>query len=322
MKHLNTYLIIILAIVVVIIFAVDLGNNGIGTQKEHFNNGEISFDYPGALTEVNGTGSNITSFSDGSGLNITVVKESIPPNYDLSKQVQLNGIGTVDNNFQLVSTKNITVNGITGYESDYNVQINNKTQQRKEVWFQENNALYGVIYTGPDTDTSGLSLNAAGNDGNVLDTIVNSIKINDSVTNPSKYTGWAELIMPTVGADWPVTSDSVNDPAVYFIQTSYYPGESGQTALMGHHTTHSHPFIDLLQLKVGDPVIINDYLTQKKYTYEVTSNGDDIRWGVRGVDINYQSTSVPELFLITCWPTGYSRGSYIVHCKLVSVGPL
>ena len=305
---------------VVIIFAVNLGS--MGTSAEHFNNGEISFDYPSALTQVNGTDSNIMAFSDASGLNITVVKERIPKGYSLANQVQLNGIGTIDKNFQLVSTKNITVNGSTGYESDYKVQIDNKTLQRKEVWFEKNNAIYGVIYTGPETDSSGLNLNAAGNDGNAFDTIVNSIKINDSVTNQNKYTGWAELIMPTVGADWPITSDSVNDPAVYFIPTSFYPGTNGETALLGHHTTHSAPFSGLTQLQVGDPVIIKDYLTQKKYTYEVTSNGDDIRWGVKGTAIDYQSSSVPELWLITCWPTGYSRAAYIVHTKLVSVEPL
>lgn len=52
LKRLNTYLIILLAIVVIIIFAVNLGNNGLGTQAKHFDNGEISFDYPGALTKL------------------------------------------------------------------------------------------------------------------------------------------------------------------------------------------------------------------------------------------------------------------------------
>ena len=319
MKHLNAYLLVILAVVVVVIFALNMDNNGIGTQEEHFDNGEISFNYSGGLNEINGTGSNITSFVDDSGLNITVVKERIPPGYNLSKRVQLNGIGTVDENFQLVSTKNITVDGTNGYETAYNI---NGSKQRKEVWFQKNNALYGVIYTGPGTvktDSSGLDVSAAGDE---LSTIINSIKVNDNVTNKNKYTGWAELIMPTIGADWPITSDSVNDPAVYFVSTSYYPGENGQTALMGHHTTHSAPFSGITQLKVGDPLIINDYLTQKKYTYEVVSNGDDIRWGVKGTSINYQSTSTPELWLITCWPTGYSRAAYIVHSKLVSVEPL
>lgn len=318
----NKYLIVVLAFLIIIIFAVDLNYKG-GGQAKHFANGEISFDYPGNLNVTNGTGSDIAAFSDNSGSNITVVKQSLPPGYNLADRAPLNGIGNIDKNFQLVSTKNITVNGTTGYESDYNVQENNVTQQRKEIWFEKNNALYGIISTSPGetkSGNSGFDVNAAG--GDAFNTIVNSIKINDTGNNPTKSTGWAELIMPTTGGDWPVNSHSVNDYGVYHISNSYYPGEDGQMALLGHHTTHSAPFASLVQLKVGDPVIIKDYLTQKKYTYVVTSNGNDIRWGTRGVDINYQPSSTPELWLITCWPTGFSKAAYVVHSTLVSVEPL
>ncbi len=321
----NKYLILVLAFLIIIIFAVDSQyKGGGGLQAKYFDNGEISFNYPGNLNVTNGTGSSIASFSDDSGINITVIKHSLPPGYNLVDHVQLNGVGTVDKNFQLVSSKNITINGSNGYEYDYNLQGNNGPQQRKEVWFEKNNALYGIIYTSPGeikTDSSGFDVSAAGN-GDALTTIVSSIKINSTENNPTKSTGWAELIMPTIGGDWPITSHSVNDPAVYHVSTSYYPGENGQMALMGHHTTHSAPFAGLTQLKVGDPLIVKDYLTQKKYTYQVVSNGDDIRWGAKGVSLGYQSSSVPELWLITCWPPGYSRAAYIVHSKLVSVEPL
>ncbi len=318
----NKYLIVILALVIIIIFAADWNYKG-GMQAQHFDNGEISFDYPGNLNVTNGTGSNVVTFSDNSGLNITVIKQSIPPGYNLADRASLNGIGNIDKNFQLVSTKNITIGGANGYESNYNLQGNNGPQQRIEVWFEKNNALYGIISTSPGetkSGGSGFDVSAAG--GDALNTIVNSIKINDTGNNPTKSTGWAELIMPTVNGNWPVNSHSVNDYGVYHISNSYYPGEDGQMALLGHHTTHSAPFAGLVQLKVGDPVIVKDYLTQKKYTYQVTSNGDDIRWGVRGVDINYQPSSTPELWLITCWPTGYSRAAYVVHSTLVSVEPL
>jgi len=321
LKHLNKYLIIILAIVVVVIFAVNLGNNG-GISAKHFDNGEISFDYPGTLNEINGTGAKIALFSDDSGSNITVIKHSLPPGYNLADHTQLNGIGDIDKSFQLVSKRNVTVDGTSGYESYYN--IDNGSKQRKEVWVEKNNAIYGIIYTGPgkvDTDNSGLNLNVMGNSGDMFNTIVNSIKINDTESNPSQYTGWAELIMPSIGGDWSVTSDSVNDPAVYHIAGSYYPGENGQMALLGHHTTHAAPFVNINQLKSGDPLIIKDYITQKKYTYKVVSNGD-VRWGVKGVSIDYQPTDAPELWLVTCWPPGYSRASWIVHSKLVSVEPL
>ncbi|MGZ7050304.1 MAG: class E sortase, partial [Methanobacterium sp.] len=61
-------------------------------------------------------------------------------------------------------------------------------------------------------------------------------------------------------------------------------------------------------LKPGNKVIIKDKLTQKEYTYEVVSNGNDIRWGVEAEDIKYQTSDNPELWLITCWPPGYSKG--------------
>ena len=50
--------------------------------------------------------------------------------------------------------------------------------------------------------------------------------------------------------------------------------------------------------------------------------GNDIRMGVEAEDINYQATEVPELWLITCWPPGYSRGAFIVHCKLDSIATI
>lgn len=319
----NKYLLVILAFLIIIIFAVDLNYKG-GLQTKHFDNGEISFDYPGNLNETNGTGSKIVSLAGSDGSKITVFKQNIPPSYNLKGRVQLNGIGTIDKNFQLVSSGNITINGTTAYVNNYNVQGDNGSQLRKEIFFEKNNALYSIIYTAPGEikDNSGLSVSAAGNNGDILKTVVNSIKINDTGNNPRKMYGWAKLIMPTVGAEWSVTSRSVNDDAVYHISTSYFPGENGQMALMGHHTTHAAPFASLTQLKVGDPLIIKDNITQKKYTYEVVSNGDDIRWGAKGVSIDYQSSSVPELWLITCWPPGYSRAAYIVHSKLVSVEPI
>lgn len=322
-KYLNKYLIIILAVVIIIVFAVDLGNKG-GFGTNHFDNGVISFDYPGSWNEINGTGSNVVSFSNSNGLNVTVSKQSLPPGYNLADHIQLNGIANIDKNFQLLSSKNITINGTNAYENDYNVQGNNGTQKRIEIWFEKNNLLYSVIYTSPGEikeNTGDSALNAIGNDGNGLSTMINSIKINDTGNNPSKIKGWAELIMPDIGGDWLVNSNTVNDPGVYHIPTSYYPGENGQMALLGHHTTHSAPFMNIDQLKPGNTLIIKDSVTQKKYTYQVVSNGD-VRWGVDGVSINFQATSEPELWLITCWPPGYSRAAWIVHSKLISVQPL
>ena len=72
-----------------------------------------------------------------------------------------------------------TVNGTTAYEKDYTVNNKNGTQQRKEVWIQKNNILYGIVLTAPN----GVNVN--------LDSLVSSIKVNDSDDGP-KYRGWAQ----------------------------------------------------------------------------------------------------------------------------------
>lgn len=308
----NKYLIIVLAFLIIVIFASESTNKG--SEIRHYDNGEVSFDYPITWNVTNGTGSQIVSFTDSSGLNVTIRKQSIPSGYSFKDHLQLNAAGTVDENFKLVSSRNYTVNGTTAYEMNYNLNGKNGQQQRREIFFEKNNLIYSIIYTAPGQIKEG---------DKTLDTLINSFNIkNSEKQNPNKNTGWAEVIMPSINAEWLITSNSVNTAnSVLHISTSYYPGEKGEMALMGHHTTHHAPFLNINQLKAGDSIIIKDYLTQKKYVYQVESNGD-IRWGVKGTSIKYQPSEEPKLFLITCYPPGYSRAAWIVHCKLVSVQPL
>jgi sortase A len=302
---LNKYLLLTLALLIIAIFAFEPKNNEImGAGTNHFDDGGISFDYPNEWNMTNGTGSLLASYSDTKGLNIKVFKFGLPPGYNLARNLQLDTAGTIDKSFQLVSQKNTTVNGTKAYEKDYTV---NGTLQRKEVWIQKNNILYGIVLTTP-------------NEMNVnLDSLVSSIKVNDSDDGP-KYRGWAQIVLPEFNQKWIFSSYSLNDAGAVKHLSGFYPGEKGQLALIGHHTTHHAPFLYIKELKPGNQIIINDYLTQKKYTYVVT--GSEVRMGVKGVDINYHATENPELWLITCWPPGYSRGAYIVHCELDSIEPL
>ncbi len=301
----NKYLILILGLLVIAIFAFEPGNNEImGVGTNHFESEGISFDYPNEWNITGGNGSLLGSYSDPKGLNIKVFKFGLPPGYNLANNLQSDVAGTIGNDFKLVSQKNTTVNGVKAYEKDYTV---NGTQMRKEVWIQKNNVLYGIILTTP-------------NDMNVnLDSLVSSIKLNESNDDP-KYKGWAQIVMPQFNQKWIFSSWSLNDAGAVKHLSGFYPGEKGQLALIGHHTTHHAPFLHLKDLKPGNQITINNYLTQKKYNYVVT--GSEVRMGVKGVDIKYQATEVPELWLITCWPPGYSRGAYIVHCKLDSIEPL
>lgn len=316
----NKYLLVILALVILILFAT--GSSGNEAQTKHFDNGEISFDYPGTWNETNGTAPNVVSFTDANGMNVTVLKLSKPSTYNLAKSLSLNAAGTIDKNFQIVSCKNVTINGITAYELEYNVNGKNGLQQRKEIWFEKNNAIYCVIYVAPGDGKINSGVNIGSFGGESLESMIKSFKINDTVANPNKSTGWAEVSIPDIKVNWKISSYSLNTPgAVYHIPTSYFSGEKGEMALMGHRTTHHAPFLYIYTLKPGNLVIIKDNLTQKKYNYQVESNGD-VRWGAKGIYMDYKPSDEPKLLLITCHPPGYSRAAWIVHCKLVSVEPL
>ena len=306
----NKYLLIILALLIVAIFAFTPKGGIETTSTNHFQNGGISFDYPSNWNMNNGTGSTLATFSDSNGLNVKVLKMGTPPGYDLATRLQSDTAGTLDNSFQLTSQKNTNINGTTAYERDYTVNNKNGTQQRKEVWIQKNNILYGIITTAPN----GMNVN--------LDSLTNSITVNDSST-AAIMRDWARVYFPQFNQEWIFDSYSLNDVNAARHLSSFYPGDKGQMTLLGHHTTHSAPFRYIDQFKPGDKIIIKDYLTQKQYTYEVTSNPkSDIRMGVEAENINYQATASPELWLITCWPPGYARGAYIVHSKLDSIPPL
>ncbi|WP_414469198.1 sortase domain-containing protein [Methanobacterium sp. ACI-7] len=299
----NKYLFGILGLLILAIFAFEPRAEGIGTN--HFEGEGISFDYPNSWNITNGTGSTIASFSDSNGVNVKVMKFGLPPGYNLATHIQGDVAGTFDQNFVLTSKKEVQVNGTTAYKRDYTV---NGTQQRKEVRIQKNNLLYSIILTAPREINE-----------NSLDRVISSIKINESDDDP-KYRGWAQIVFPQFNQKWNFSSWSLNDAGAVKHLSGFYPGERGQLALIGHHTTHHAPFLNIKNLKPGNKVIINDYLTQKKYTYAVT--GSEVRMGVKGVDIKYHATEDPELWLITCWPPGYSRGAYIVKCKLGSIEPL
>lgn len=314
----NKILLLILVLLVIGIFSFE--RSGSVMANKHFDNGEVSFDYPSGWNLTNGTGTVVASMADTNGLNVTIKKHPVPDAYNLNKHMQLSGEGNVDKNFQLISNNNITVNGMNGYELNYKLNGKDGEKQRKEIWFEKNNLFYSVEFTtsGNMAKKSELAVNSVSGNS-ITQTLVKSLNINTTASNPISYTGWGEVTMPS-GKKWTLTTVSCDvNNAVYHIDASYWPGENGEFALMGHHTTHHAPFAGLESIKVGELVVVKDYVTGKKYTYQITSNGNDIRWGQEGDHIQYKRTANPELLLITCWPPGYSRGAYIVHSKLISV---
>jgi len=311
----------IISLLILISAASGCIDNQTQNQTKNYQMGELSFEYPSTwniTTEDNST----VSFSEGS-YNVTVFKQKKPQGYSLKKNLELND-AVNSTNFKLISKNNLTINGLQAYEINYS--MDNGQKQRREVWFEKNNKIYGIIYTGSinglkNEDFSGLNMNLI-NSRSTFDIMASSVKIGDNQTSSGQSGHWGEISMPSIHAKWWITSKSVNTAnSVYHLPKSYYPGQKGEMALMGHHTTHDAPFLYINELKTGDKVIISDFLTQKKYIYEVEYNGD-VRWGVKGKNIHYKASEEPKLLLITCYPPGYSRAAWIVHTKLVSVEPL
>lgn len=82
----------------------------------------------------------------------------------------------------------------------------------------------------------------------------------------------AILAIPALGANYKVpilvgTSDYVLGRGVGWYESTQLPGQVGNFALAGHRITHGEPFARLLELKVGDQVIVTTKSTI--YTYVI-----------------------------------------------------
>lgn len=132
-------------------------------------------------------------------------------------------------------------------------------------------------------------------------------------------TSMGELIIPKLGVDCSIRSDTVNAyNAVYYYPQSVGFGQSGEVGLLGHRTTYSHLFINIGTLQIGDKAIIIDTATQKKYTYAVTSNGNDIRWDYKTNPVRFAQNGEARLLIMTCYPPGKKEAAFITHFKLIS----
>ncbi|MDP3065974.1 MAG: sortase [Methanobacteriaceae archaeon] len=144
---------------------------------------------------------------------------------------------------------------------------------------------------------------------------VNALDPTSTVTPFLNY----DLVIPKLGVNCNIRGDTVNAyNAVYHYSESVMPGQPGQCGLLGHRTTYSGLFKNIGSLRVGDEVIIKDYNSRKKYIYQVTSNGQDIRWDYKTNPVRFAQEGEPRLLIMTCYPPGKKQAAYIMHCKMVS----
>lgn len=141
----------------------------------------------------------------------------------------------------------------------------------------------------------------------------------DPATNSVLAAPIGELIISKLGIDCSIRSDTVNayDTVYHYPQSAAF-GQPGESGILGHRTTYSAIFNNIGDLEPGDKVIVKDFTLKKVYTYEVTSNGDDIRWDYKTNPLKFALEGEPRLLLVTCYPPGEKSAAYITHCKLIS----
>lgn len=142
------------------------------------------------------------------------------------------------------------------------------------------------------------------------------------VLNPANSVAAAPtsmLVIPKLGVNCYIRTDTVNAyNAVYHYPQSAGFGQPGEAGILGHRTTYSAIFKNINSLAPGDEVIIKDLIFKKVYTYQVTSNGNDIRYDYKTNPIRFSLEGDARLLLVTCYPPGAKSAAYITHAKLIS----
>ena len=93
------------------------------------------------------------------------------------------------------------------------------------------------------------------------------------------------------------------------------PGQPGNVSFAGHRVTHSHPFLDIDKMAVGDKIIFTTPSGQ--FTYEMTEH-----MIVRPTDVHIlRPTPEATVTLIACHPKHSARQRYVVKAKLIASAP-
>lgn len=331
----SIYPIIIITVLLLALSLVLTQGYGSNIETQHFESNEISFDYPASWQQVAVHGSQLVAFQDPqSGLKMTISRKIAPNGYKPPQNFVpdfINNLNTSAGSLKTISQQITYLDGTKAHDNLYKIQVNNSTLVQRELWIETNGALYSVMFNYPQDSnqtTSNTLLDAIGQGSShektsqnleQMNIVTKSLKIN--ATNLTATHKFGTLAIPSLGVEWYMRSDTVNAiNGVYHDSKSFYPGSNGTYGFLGHHTLYSAPFARINELKLGSVIIINDYLTQKKYTYSVVSNGET-KWDYKVNPIQYPQGK-NELLLITCWPPGFKKAAWIVRCKPVAIEPL
>lgn len=331
------YPFIIISVLVLALGLVLAQGYGSNVETQHFESDEVSFNYPASWQHIAVHGPQLVGFQDPkSGLKMIISRKIVPDGYKTPENFVpeiINNLNNSKGSMKLISHEITDLDWTKAHDNLYEIKDNGSTLEQREMWIEDNGALYSVIFNYPigshQTAASDYTLLDAIGEGSShekntqnteqMDIVTKSLKIN--TTNLTASPIFGTLSIPSLGDEWYIRSDTVNAMnGVYHASNSFYPGFNGASGFLGHHTLYSAPFARISELKIGSEVIINDYLTQKKYTYLVVSN-DETKWDYKVNPIQYPK-GTNEVLLITCWPPGFKQAAYIVRCKPVSIKPL
>ena len=277
----------------------------------NYSNGELFFQYPSSLKIISeNKESHVVIFEDSKTKEkISVNKQAPPSKYSLNDVILSNPENT---SFKLKTVQNHEINGFNVKEVIY--EIDNSRYDsgfiRSEKWIEKNGIIYSIISIKPKNsdNNENIIMNNLNTQNKSLKEnnehiIINSLNIQNTSNFNEQQIFWGEIAIPTLDVNWKIGSYTVNSyESVYHYDDSYFFGQNGTSGLLGHHTTYSAPFNNINTLKKGDKIIIKDFLSQKKYIYEVYLNGD-IKYDYKKNPVKFPPKS-SNLILVTCWPKG------------------
>lgn len=140
---------------------------------------------------------------------------------------------------------------------------------------------------------------------------------------PDLGEGFAFIHIPEFGGDWSraivegTDADELETGPGHYVGTAM-PGEVGNFAVAGHRVGTGSPFLDLDQLEVGDPVVIETVDTW--YVYRVTSqeivSPSDSSVIAAVPDQLDAAPTQAYLTMTTCHPKFSARKRLVVHALL------
>jgi sortase A len=136
---------------------------------------------------------------------------------------------------------------------------------------------------------------------------------------PGPVTQIATIRIPRIGLVAPVYEGvtlTVLDRGPGHWPGSALPGALGNVVVGGHRVTHTHPFLDIDQLRAGDRITFD------------TANGTHSTYLVTGLEVVpptalyiVNQTNARTVTLFACHPKGSASQRLVVHGTLASTAP-